>query len=77
MKKIYNYKQYQALEAINEAIDELIDQVDTEEATKIQDLMSQQEEIYKKYDLSSQEIDNIKSGVEDSISKKFGIDYEM
>jgi divalent metal cation (Fe/Co/Zn/Cd) transporter len=73
MKKIYTYDVYQALKALNESIDEFIDQVNPEDATQIQDLVNSQEEIFQKYDLDQTEIDNIKNSVEDSIKVKLGI----
>jgi len=76
MERIYSYKAYLALESINEAIDEFIDQVKPEEASQIQDLVNNQEEIFQKYDLDQTEIDNIKNGVEDSIKVKLGIGNE-
>lgn len=75
MKKVQSYNEYQALKAINEAIDDYIQSVDQVEATKIKDLVNNQEEIFKKYNLSDTEINNIKGGIEDSIRVKLGIDF--
>lgn len=77
MKKLQSYNAYQALQAINEAIDDYIQSVDTVEAGQIQDLVNNQEEIFKKYDLSDTEIDNIKGGIEDSIRVKLGVDFDQ
>jgi len=74
MEKIYSFKSYLALQSINEAIEEFIDQVNQEDASQIQDLVNNQEEIFQKYDLDQTEIDNIKRGVEDTIKVKLGID---
>lgn len=75
MNKIYSYKGYQALQSIYEAIEDILQNVGEIEASQIKDLVNSQDEIFKKYDLPSSEIDNIKNSVEDSIRVKLGIDF--
>tara|TARA_R110000772_G_scaffold20466_2_gene56735 strand:- start:52821 stop:53057 length:237 start_codon:yes stop_codon:yes gene_type:complete len=72
---IYSYQAYQAYQAINESIDDIIQSVDIDstDAMQIQDLVNGQEEIFNRYDISDQEISNIKSGIEDSIRVKLGM----
>jgi len=70
MKKIYSYEVYLQ---INESIDDIMDQVAEPDAKEIKTLVDQQEEIFKKYDLPEEEINNIKSSIEDTIKMKFGI----
>lgn len=76
MGKIHSYKEYQALQSINEAIDDLLQSADLDQATQIQNLVNSQEEIFKKYDLSPDEINNIKNSVEDTIRVKLGVDFK-
>lgn len=76
--KIYKYQSYLAYQEINESIDDILQGMDSnsQDASQIQDLVNSQEEIFNKYDISSSEIDNIKSGIEDSIRVKLGMPFD-
>ena len=75
---IYKYQAYLAYQEINESMDDIMQSIDVDstDASQIQDLVNSQEEIFNKYDISSSEIDNIKSGIEDSIRVKLGMGFE-
>ena len=68
-----NYKEYQIISMLNENIDEFINQVDNPQASEIQNVYNQQQEILKGYDLSDNELDNITKGLEDTIRTKLGM----
>jgi hypothetical protein len=74
--KLHRYQAYLAYQEITESIDDILQTMDSgsTDATQIQNLVDSQEEIFNKYDISSSEIDNIKSGIEDSIRVKLGSD---
>ena len=70
---MYSYNSYQALKAINEAIDDILNNVDMDQAEQIKSIVKSQDDIFKKYDVPSNEIDNIKVSIEDTIRVKLGI----
>lgn len=76
---IYKYQSYKIYQEINESIDDILQGMDSNsmDATQIKDLVDSHEEIFNKYDISTTEIDNIKSGIEDSIRVKLGINSEI
>lgn len=76
---IYKYQSYKIYQEINESIDDILQGMDSSsmDATQIKDLVDSHEEIFNKYDISTTEIDNIKSGIEDSIRVKLGINSEI
>ena len=73
MKKLHSYNAYLAYQAITESIDDILQSVDNTSATEIQDLVNGQEEIFQKYDLSPDEVENIKTSLEDTIRVKLGM----
>lgn len=76
---IYKYQSYKIYQEINESIDDILQGMDSNsmDAAQIKDLVDSHEEIFNKYDISTTEIDNIKSGIEDSIRVKLGINSEI
>ncbi len=75
MKQIHSFHYHQALLAINEAIEEFIQQATDVEVSQITDLVNSQDEIFQKYPLSSTEIGQLKSNMENSIKVKLGIGF--
>lgn len=72
---LYKYNVYQAYKEISESIESILQDIDVDsiDAIQIQDLVSNQEEIFSKYSMTPAEIDNIKSGIADSIRVKLGM----
>lgn len=75
MKQIHSFRYHQALLAVNEAIEEFIQQATDVEASQITDLVNSQDEIFQKYSLSSTEIGQLKNSMENSIKVKMGIGF--
>lgn len=73
MKNLHSYNAYLAYQSITESIDDILQSVDDTSAMEIQDIVNSQEEIFQKYDLSDDEVSNIKSSLEDTIKVKFGM----
>ena len=69
---IKNFKEYQAWQKVNEALEDFMD-MDHPDTQDVIELTQTQDDILSKYDLSQSEIDNIKSKIEDTIKMKLGV----